>query len=270
MTPVFSNTAWVSTRERLVRRGGGWHRVRLPVRVGILERPDGPALIDAGYSHEALSAPGRSMGLRLYGHLLGPKLRPTGDPEAALAQLGYSAKDVTAVIVTHFHVDHVSALARFPNARLLAHGPSLKATLQRSYLANMRHGVFAELLPQDAPERLEDVTERPLCDAPLGLGPAHDLFGDGAVLAVPLPGHAEGQLGLCFTQGARPLLYAVDVQWLLASLPNRLPGPPASLVAHDRRAAEQSVRRVSDFIAQGGEVMLCHDPTPTPRDLSWG
>lgn len=90
------------------------------------------------------------------------------------------------------------------------------------------------------------------------------------MLGVPLPGHATGHYGLCFS-GDRPLLYAVDAQWLLpAVLEGRVPGLPASLVAHEKADLADSVALVKRFAQAGGEVMLCHDPTLTRYDWSPG
>jgi glyoxylase-like metal-dependent hydrolase (beta-lactamase superfamily II) len=171
------------------------------------------------------------------------------------------------VIVTHFHADHVAMLRRFPQAQILAKGSVLDA-LNRRGAGNIRHGVFAELLPGDIAARLTDVATLPTRTAPLGLGQGRDLFGDGFMLAIDLPGHAEGHFGVCFPKLAVPLLYAVDAQWLLAAiLENRVPGFPASLIAENALQLAESVRRVADFHRAGGMVMLCHDPIRTPYDL---
>lgn len=270
MTPLFINSAFVLTRERLILRGGRWNsRIALPVRFGVMARPEGIILIDAGYSSEAISAAGRSWGLRAYAHALAPHLMPDGDPTTALLRLGYRAQDVTAVIVTHFHADHVSALTRFPQARLIAHAPSYQRVMHRKTLANGRRGIFPELLPADMAARLEDISALSVVDAPLGLGPGWDIFGDGSVLGIDLPGHAEGHFGLCFPLVTPPLLYATDVQWLVAVLSDRRPGFAARLISENDGKAAESTVRVARFAAAGGTVMLCHDPVRTIHD-DWG
>lgn len=264
----FANTALVQVRERLVLRGGSWRRkLALKVRMGILECRGGLVLIDAGYGTEALQAPGRSFGLRAYGWALRPQLLPEGAPDVALARLGYAPQDVAAVILTHFHADHVSTLKRFAQARLIAHRPAFEAVAGRGAWANLHRGIFPELLPQDMAARLVDVTALPQVAAPLGLGSGRDLLGDGTVLAIDLPGHAEGHFGLCFPTLPRPLLYAVDAQWLAQALPDRVPGFPASRVAADPLAVAPSAARVAAFAAAGGEVLLCHDPATCAHDL---
>jgi glyoxylase-like metal-dependent hydrolase (beta-lactamase superfamily II) len=266
--PVFANSAEVDAVERLVLRGGSWRRRALAVRYGLLisERA-GPVLIDTGYTPHALAGPGRSLGLRAYGRALGPRLLDGGQPEPVLARFGLRPEDVARVIVTHFHADHVSGLALFPKARFLASRDGWAALRGRSRMGNLRHGIFPELLPSDFADRLDLVEATapvPLPGVPGGMR-GHDILGDGSMLSLPLPGHAEGQFGLVFPALARPLLYAVDAQWLAAALPaTRRPGYPSRLIAADRAALDRSSDLVERF---AGDVVLCHDPTPSPYDL---
>jgi glyoxylase-like metal-dependent hydrolase (beta-lactamase superfamily II) len=48
------------------------------------------------------------------------------DPLQALDQLGVSASEVTRVIATHFHYDHVGNLASFPNATIMVQRAELE------------------------------------------------------------------------------------------------------------------------------------------------
>lgn len=268
--PVFANSATVDAAERLVLRGGAWAKRSLSVRFGLyLSQTAGPVLIDTGYTRHAVSDPGRSLGLRAYGRALSPHMVEAGQPEAVLARFGIAPKDVALVIVSHFHADHVSGLRLFPRARFLASSAAWSSLQRRSPLANLRHGIFAELLPPDFVDRLELIETRaeagplPHLDAK-----GHDLLGDGTLLSIPLPGHAPGHIGVLFPQLDRPLLYAVDAQWLAAALPaDRRPGIPATLVADDRQAVGSSSDSVLRFAQAGGEVVLCHDPSPSAYDL---
>lgn len=271
MKPVFANSAFVSAPERFYLRGGGWRPVALRVRYGLFEHPTaGLVLIDTGYGPRVTEGK-RSLGLRLYNAILGPDLVTRGQPAAVLQRLGFTPDDVSIVIVTHFHADHVAGLSSFANARIIAKRDVLERVLSAPVLNNLRHGIFTELLPAGLLSRTVDVDGSALIEAPLGLGKGRDLFGDGSVLAIDLPGHAAGHFGLCFNAMPRPLLYAVDAQWCGNALaPERRPGFPASLVADDRLALAESTRRVLAFQEAGGEVLLCHDPAVSPHDLGEG
>lgn len=263
MIPVFANSAWVSAPEWAVLGGGGLRKRRLQVRYGVLDHPRvGPVLIDTGYTEHTTLAPNRSVALRTYNRLLRPRLNPAGQ----LERLGLSPGDVRAVIVTHFHVDHVSGLRAFPNARFLASGPVWARISAKSHWQNLRHGVFAELLPDDFSARMDPIEKARQVTAP-GLPKSYDLFGDGRVLALPLPGHADGHFGVYFRDC--DLLYATDTQWLAAALPEaKRPFLLPRLVSDDVEAGRRSSELVARFQAGGGKVLMCHDDAPSDFDLA--
>lgn len=255
MTPVFCNSADVPGPEWLLVKGGRFRRLRLQVRYGLLLHPSGPTLIDTGYTAHATAAPGRSAGLRLYCPLLRPRLIPEGQPEAFLARHGLRPEDVARVIVTHYHADHISGLRLFANARFTASRAAFRRLLARSRWRNLHRATFPELLPPDFADRLDAIEDRP----------GSDIFGDGSVIAIDLPGHADGHIGLMFP--AARLLYGTDAQWLLAALePGRRPGGPLRLFAEKPAALAGSTDLLHRFRAGGGTVMLCHDPAPAPFD----
>lgn len=269
MKPVFANSAFVMAPERLFLRGGAWRRVPLKVRYGFFRHPTaGPVLIDTGYGL-GVTRGARSLALRLYNRVLAPDLVAEGQPETVLRRLGLKPEDVGTIIVTHFHADHVAGLNLFPKARIITKAGVLRTILKRSALKNLHHGIFADLLPANLASRVEDVDGVAVREAPFGLGRGRDLFGDGSVLAIDLPGHAEGHFGLCFARLPEPLFYAVDAQWCAEALEDgRRPGFPASLIADDPQALAESTRRVRAFRQAGGEVLLCHDPAESRYDLA--
>lgn len=273
MIPTFANSATVRARESLILRGGRSESVALQVRFGILDHPEiGPVLIDTGYTRETTEG-SRSMALRAYTRALAPTLLPAGQPAAVLARRGIAPEDVAFIVLTHFHADHVSGLPQFPNARIIACDRTYARIAARGAVGNMRHGIFPELLPADLPARLVGLSTLPRSRAalPQGLTGGADLFGDGSVVAVDLPGHAEGHFGLLFPKLDTPLLYACDTQWLLAAIDHgRAPGLPSSVIADDVSAGLATTRAVRAFRDAGGDVMLCHDPNPAPYDLDQG
>ncbi len=259
--PIFCNSAHVAGPERFLLKGGRLRWLRLPVRYGLIRHPvEGPVLIDTGYTAHSVTAPGRSLGLRLYGRLLRPILIAEGQPDAFLARHGLTPADITRVIVTHFHVDHVSGLRLFPKARFTASRAACTRLANRSRWANLHRAAFPELLPPNFAARLDAVEDAPL--APQG----RDIFRDGSVLALDLPGHADGHFGLLFP-GGRPLVYGTDTQWLRDALaPGRRPGLPMRLFAESPAALAPSTDLLHRLRDEGAEVMLCHDPALTAFD----
>jgi len=131
-----------------------------------------------------------------------------------------------------------------------------------SRFANLRHGVFAELLPDDFGDRIRRL------DACAQTPRGGDIFGDGSIVAVPLPGHAAGHFGVWIGTKPDPIFYAVDTQWLRkAAVENRTVGYPARAIMDDYAAFRQSSAVVAQMIADRHTVVFCHDPDDTPFDL---
>lgn len=194
----------------------------------------------------------RGFFLSLYASILKPKLTSDVLPDAVPV--------VDTIIVTHLHADHISALRDYPNARIMLDGDALDHFLAGDWFQRIRHGFFKELLPEDFSDRLVRFQDCKTVEAPMGLGEAFDLFGDGSVLGVPLPGHMLGHTGVLFT-GDRPLLYAADSEWLWQAIEERrAPGFPATQILEDKTGAEATRERLRAFVAAGGELKLCHDP----------
>ncbi len=249
----FPNSASVRVPERLVLKGGRWEQVDLAVRYGrFVHAQAGACLIDTGYSRR-VTAGRRSLPLTLYSAILQPRLTESVLPDAS--------PTATTILLTHLHADHVSALRDYPQARLIADAESVSHFLSAGAFGRTRHGVFRELLPDDLAARIVPLESLPVVEAPFGLGPARDVFGDGEVLAVPLPGHMRGHTGFLFAKLPVPVLYAGDADWLAKAIrERRSPGAPARWILDDPEAGEATARRLNAFEAAGGKVVLCHDP----------
>lgn len=260
MRPVFANSAWVAAPERAILRNGSWQRRLLQVRYGLFIHPKvGPTLIDTGYTSRCLEMSGRSLALRSYARVLSPQLVSKEQAGPFLAHFGLIPADISRVIVTHFHADHVSGLKDFPNARFTATGKAWAQVQRNTAFRNLRYGVFAELIPRDFCTRL-DVIEQAMPKKIAHLPDGHDIFGDGSVLAVPLRGHADGHFGLLFDQLDKPLLYATDTQWVSdALLPERRPRLLPRLISHSFKDVVRNCDQVKAYRDAGGTVMLCHD-----------
>jgi glyoxylase-like metal-dependent hydrolase (beta-lactamase superfamily II) len=269
MKPVFANSGFIGVPERLVLRGASWKKCQLKVRFGLFVHPQhGPVLIDTGYGPETRYGGLEGGLLKAYHRALRADLQPGQMVVKLLEAHGFTPRDVGIIIVTHFHADHVAQLNLFPNAGFVARASAFKTIQNRSLIQNMRHANFSCLLPEDFGARLTDVEGLGVIKAPLELGVGYDIFDDGSVLGIDLPGHAEGHFGVCFPKLQPPLLYGVDVQWHgKAIAQNRLPGFPASLVANDMSEVLSSAQKVQKFQENGGAVVLCHDPADTPYDF---
>ncbi len=199
----------------------GCRWIRQPVLVGLLIHPvRGTWLLDTGL-HPRLWQQGLATRLFLYGSQM--HLSESPRPR------------VEGIFLSHFHLDHGAGLLDFPGVPL--------ATSRAGYEwavtgANLRHGWCRGLMPANLAARTRWLEELPqVQNGPVRGG---DFFGDGSVLAVPLPGHALGQYGLlCETEQGR-IFFVADAAGhshvLTQGCRQRLP----TLIAYNRRAERQT------------------------------
>ncbi|QDG93771.1 MBL fold metallo-hydrolase (plasmid) [Rhizobium sp. NIBRBAC000502774] len=269
-SPRFFTTSLLPVYERLVLKGGHWRKIDLRVRVGYFHHQTlGHSLIDTGYFNASTLRRIRvSPLLSVYRALLRPSTLANDPLSANLARLGIDRQQIQTILITHFHADHIGRLHDFPDAEVICSRKAWTSYARNSRIRNAVSGIFDVLLPGDLEERLRFFEDFPVVAAPNGLGSGYNLLEDGSLLAIDLPGHAQGHIGFCFPQLPDPLLYATDSQWLIkAILEHRAPGFPASLVAADGQALRSSMKRVEGFARRGGVVMLCHDSNNHRYDL---
>src|SRR5260370_40017300 len=108
-------------------------------------------------------------------------------------------------------------------------------------MGGTRRAFTSDLLRGDFRERAKLVErfEGPVLPA---LGPAHDLFGDGSLLLVQLPGHARGQMGLLARTTRGRILFAADGSWLRQAIrEDRPPARITNLFVTDARTLRSTI-----------------------------
>jgi glyoxylase-like metal-dependent hydrolase (beta-lactamase superfamily II) len=210
-------------------RGGGWRPKEFPSLPTLLVHPvEGPILFDTGYSRRFLEAT-RSFPERLYGLLTPMQLRPGQDAASQCRALGNEPASVRHVVLSHFHADHVAGLQDFPSARIHCSRAGLAQATRGGRWRSVCGGVLRALLPVDLATRVRFFEDAPRVSLPPDAKPftdGVDLLGDGALLAVELPGHCPGHWGLMVADSRRGLHFLVaDAAWSSAAIRLNVPPP---------------------------------------------
>jgi glyoxylase-like metal-dependent hydrolase (beta-lactamase superfamily II) len=252
------NSAMVSAPSRLVSCSGHWRRHEFPIRYGLLEHPSrGFVLIDTGYSPDLFHS--RDMHVTIYRNLLRPRLIGAGEAMVVVTALGARPSDVRHIVLTHLHADHMCGLQHFPNATLHGSAATLQGWENQHGFSSVHKGYFASLLPALSDRNVTPVENAPVVALPWG-GTGHDIFGDGSVVTVDLPGHMPGHMGVFFPKVPKPVLHAADVDWTFASLlDNAALTWPARLIIDDPATLLHSKTVVQRALRCGFDITLSHD-----------
>ena len=249
-----SHPGWVA------RRGAGRRPVRFPALVAVVRHPGGVVLVDTGYAPRVVDALSRGLD-RVYGRLLPVSVTPEEAAVAQLAQRGIRAEDVTHVVLTHLHADHVAGLRDFPRASVVVRRAAVEQAVRIRGVARLRRGLVPSLLPDDLADRVLDPATLPPASpsdaaALAPLDGARDLLGDGAVLVVPLPGHAAGHLGVRVRAPGVDVLLVGDAAWDVRAVSHgELPHPVARLVTDDWRAYWNTLADLRTLLARRPDLL---------------
>lgn len=247
--------------ERVTLAGGRWASIAFPSMVALIVHPrEGAILYDTGYAPRFLDATAR-LPERLYRWATPVALPAEQQLETQLAAHGLRPADIRWCLISHFHADHIAGLRDLPNARFVCMREDLDTLRAMPRLRGLRNGWLPALLPPDFDARrhhADDAVARPLPAPWQALGEGHDLFGDGSLFAVALPGHAPRQLGLCLRDAHdRAVLLCADACWShLAFRERRLPAWPARLVTHDWPAYTRTLARLHTLAREAPDVAI--------------
>lgn len=218
--------------EAMTMRGAPWSVVRFPSIVGVIRHPtEGIVLFDTGYDRAFLEAT-RPFPERLY-RITTPVELSEGDSAAErLRAMDIDPADVRHVVLSHFHGDHVAGLHGFPTARIHCSRAGLEDLNAHGRIGATRRGLLPALVPDriSSASFFEDARRIALPGAFRPFEDAADLFGDGSLLAVELPGHCPGHWGLAMAlEDGRDLMMVADAAWSIEAIERD--APPPSLTA---------------------------------------
>jgi glyoxylase-like metal-dependent hydrolase (beta-lactamase superfamily II) len=162
-----------------------------------------------------------------------------------LETLGFKTTDVRRVVMSHLHFDHTGGLDLFPDAEGFIGTGELRYARTPAMIDNSFYR------PQD----LEAAGRIRWNEIPRGYD--HDLFGDGSVVILSLPGHTVGALGLKVRLPDRTIVFSGDAAHMQTSIDLTI-GMPFDV---DSTNKNDSLRKLKLLRTQPNTtVWVNHDP----------
>jgi glyoxylase-like metal-dependent hydrolase (beta-lactamase superfamily II) len=234
---------------------------RLVCHCLLIESNQGLILVDTGIGLLDIKNPSRlRSAFRFFAR---PRFQ---ESEAAINQieaLGYSAKDVRHIILTHLDFDHAGGLPEFPDAEVHVYNDEYAAAMAREsrierhryYPANWKHNPKWNRYEANGENWFGFESVRGM----KGLPPE--------VLMIPLPGHTRGHCAVAVETGAGWILHAGDAYFHRHEMdpqPRCTPGLQGfqTFMAADNGKRLHNQARLRSLRAEQSsvEVFCAHDP----------
>ncbi|MGM0559039.1 MAG: MBL fold metallo-hydrolase [Myxococcota bacterium] len=230
---------------------------RLPFLAGLAIHPEhGPILIDAPFGRAGFGNLGKFIGT--LARTTGMKFDEDWSVGARVQQLGFRPDEVQHICMTHLHFDHTGGLHELPNATIHVCSDEWERSRSLEGLSAFKSGVQ----PEDFDERDDDV-ELFAMPPHLDTGSqGEDIFGDGSIRAIGLPGHSAGHVGYRLQFEESSILFAGDAAFSTSQFQGRRSlGYFPRQVAHARGDMKRSLRALRTFHADQPDVriVVSHD-----------
>lgn len=264
----FFSAGYCTHPEAVVIRGGKWSNTVFPAVFALILHPEhGAILYDTGYS-ERFFAETRNFPSRLYALTTPVYVKPEETAVVQLEKFGMAPESVKYIIVSHFHADHVGGLLDFPNAQFICFASAYNAVKNLRHIAAVKAGFLPGLVPNDFAQRAIYVEEEKIISLPDNYGTFNsgfDIFGDGSLVAVELPGHVTGQLGLFFTDIENQNYFLIaDACWLSRAYQEFVqPHPIANLIFTSKRQYVDTLQRIHQLHKLNPDLKII--PTHCPE-----
>ncbi|HDY8130193.1 TPA: MBL fold metallo-hydrolase [Vibrio vulnificus] len=232
----------------VVKPGSGLKPRSFPAAVALIRHPTkGNILFDTGY-HEHFFRATRPFPERFYAWTTPCHYQKERGIVAQLAKEKIGPHEIEHLVLSHFHADHIAAVSEFAHSQLHCQQKGVDALTKGGRVGGVRKGYLKALLPQQLESNL--VMHRDF-SIPIGEILPHcqgvdllckDMFNDGLIYMVSLPGHAAGQVGLLVKREQGWLFLLADACWLIENLSENIDQHwLANLLCDDTQAYKQTL-----------------------------
>jgi glyoxylase-like metal-dependent hydrolase (beta-lactamase superfamily II) len=232
-------------------RGGAFGKSRdFGMAAVLVKHPKGNILFDSGFGKN-VDAHFKTMPWLMQKLTTYEKEIPAAEQ---LQKGGITQDQISAIYISHSHWDHISGLEDFPG---------VPVRMPAAELEFIRAGRYSGLIDRFIDKLKVETFE--FADKPYeNFTRSYDLFADGSVVFVPLPGHTEGSVGMFVNlPSGKRFFFTGDLTWALegVQLPAERPWLARRLVDYDEAEVRRSIIRVHWLMKKYPDMMIvpAHD-----------
>lgn len=179
-----------------------------------------------------------------------------------LEKLGISEEEISYIVLSHLHPDHIGGLSSFSKAKIILSQASYEA-IEKS---DWKELIFEDFFPKDIKERVLVLQkEAYLLEEALPF-PSYALFPDKSLYLFEMSGHAKGQV-LLFCKEWN-LLLASDVAWSYDFIPwTKHMSFLAKKIQHNFSEYQKNIEDLLLLEKRGIKILFSHDSQKRKEEI---
>ncbi|WP_413662116.1 MBL fold metallo-hydrolase [Microbulbifer sp. CNSA002] len=256
--------------EAVVLRSCTLRKMQFPAYCGLIRHPSkGLMLFDTGYAKRFLKRTSYFPEL-LYRMITPMELGCKENLILQLAEKGISPDEIKYIFVSHFHADHIAGLLDFPSAKFICSKIAFQEIMRLGRIRGLLKGYLKALIPTDFNKRCTFVEDLKPVKLDFALSPfvqGFDIFNDGSLMAISLPGHAAGQYGLFCVQDSNGAFLVGDAAWTKEAYERSVyPSPLTYLIMDSRKLYIETLQKLNLLYGSGSGIKII--PSHCARSVS--
>ena len=212
----------------------------------------GNILFDTGYSEYFYKA-SKKFPYSIYGKITPVFIDNENSAKAQLEKMGINSDEISYIIISHFHADHIAGLRDFNKAKFICQKSSYDYLKNKKNFFALKEGFLPDFLPADFEERLILLNRKIKSEEYSPFDFYYDIFGDKSVIAFDLSGHAKGQIGIL----VKDKFFVADACWYSNSYKSNLPPPLwVRLLLGDNKQYLETLNKLHEFYKKHTDIEI--------------
>lgn len=257
----FYDGGYCTHPEFVAIQGGSHKSVQFAALCAVIIHPIlGPILYDTGYSERFFEVT-KKMPYRIYAAVTPVYVKDEDKISHKIQNLKLHHTDFKYVILSHFHADHIGAVKDFEKSTYIYSESSFEWVENQTGFKALKKGYLPDLLPSDFKQRSLVIDETYIVQEKHFLhayfDKIYDVFKDGSIIGVELPGHVKGQMGIYFQTEEQKFFLIADACYFSETFVDLVfPNALVNLINDDPTAYKDTIERIHNLHTERKDIEI--------------